>query len=223
MKGALSIQKIRKNLKKYFDDVDDFTKSLLKEDLKGLAEKDLIRKIAEIRSVSTEFIPAYIFGSAEVRFSFIKTLERYFPGKGQAMVNALMAGGGDITSAQHFIVDNAPHFAKPAARGQGNALTGLGVAAGRASGSARLIRHPDEGEKLLAGDVLVAPSTDPGWTPLFLRASAIVMEAGGSLCHGAIVAREYGIPAVVNIPGVMKIIKDGQSITVDGDEGKVYL
>ncbi|KAF1086196.1 Chondramide synthase cmdD [Sporotomaculum syntrophicum] len=69
----------------------------------------------------------------------------------------------------------------------------------------------------------MAPSTDPGWTPLFLKVSAIVMETGGFLSHGSIVAREYGIPAVVNIPGAMKVIKDGQLITVDGDGGKVYL
>jgi pyruvate,water dikinase len=99
----------------------------------------------------------------------------------------------------------------------------MGVAAGKASGAAKLVCHPDGGKKLQEGDVLVAPSTDPGWTPLFLKACAIVMEAGGSLSHGAIVAREYGIPAVVNIPGVMKIIKDSQLITVDGDEGRVYL
>lgn len=99
----------------------------------------------------------------------------------------------------------------------------MGVAAGKASGTARVIAHPQEGEKLQAGEVLVAPSTDPGWTPLFLRASAIVMETGGFLSHGAIVAREYGIPAVVNIPGITKIINDSQLITVDGDEEKVYL
>lgn len=69
----------------------------------------------------------------------------------------------------------------------------------------------------------MAPSTDPGWTPLFLKAAALVMEAGGSLSHGAIVAREYGIPAVINVPGVMKVIKDGQTITVDGEEGKIFL
>lgn len=126
-------------------------------------------------------------------------------------------------SPPDLIIDEAPHYEEPVTRSLGNALTGMGVAAGRASGAARLIEHPDEGEKLQAGDVLVAPSTDPGWTPLFLKASAIVMETGGFLSHGAIVAREYGIPAVVNIPGVMKIIKDSQLITVDGDEGKVYL
>jgi pyruvate,water dikinase len=57
---------------------------------------------------------------------------------------------------------------------------------------------------------------------MFLRAKAVVMEVGGYLSHGAIVAREYGIPAVVNVPGVMKSLKDGEQLTVDGDEGKVY-
>ncbi|GAB6181232.1 hypothetical protein JCM14036_25510 [Desulfotomaculum defluvii] len=97
------------------------------------------------------------------------------------------------------------------------------VAAGKASGVARLIFHPNEGSKLQPGDILIAPSADPGWTPLFLKAGAVVMETGGFLSHGAIVAREYGIPAVVNIPGVMSIIKNGVKVVVDGDEGKVYL
>jgi pyruvate,water dikinase len=71
--------------------------------------------------------------------------------------------------------------------------------------------------------VLVAPTTDPGWTPLFLRASALVLEVGGYLSHGAIVAREYGIPAVVNIPGVLGAVREGQRLTVDGDAGRVFL
>jgi len=71
--------------------------------------------------------------------------------------------------------------------------------------------------------VLVAPSTDPGWTPLFLRASAVVMEVGGYLSHGAIVAREYGIPAVVNLPGLLSSVKDGQRLVVDGDAGTITL
>lgn len=129
----------------------------------------------------------------------------------------------EALSPPDLIIDEVPQFAEPAAPCTGNTLAGMGVAAGKASGAAKIIYHPVEGEKLQAGDVLVAPSTDPGWTPLFLRASAIVMETGGSISHGAIVAREYGIPAVVNIPGLMKIIKDSQLITVDGDEGKVYL
>ncbi len=120
------------------------------------------------------------------------------------------------------IIDETPQPLAQQHENHGAVLSGLGVAAGSASGSARLIRHPEENSRLLAGDVLVAPSTDPGWTPMFLRAKAVVMEVGGYLSHGAIVAREYGIPAVVNVPGVMKSLKDGEQLTVDGDEGKVY-
>jgi phosphohistidine swiveling domain-containing protein len=120
------------------------------------------------------------------------------------------------------IIDDSPQPKVQAPGAHGQVLAGIGVAAGRASGKARLIRHPGENTRLQAGDVLVAPSTDPGWTPLFLRANALVMEVGGTLSHGAIVAREYGIPAVVNVPGVMKILNDGEQLTVDGDDGKVY-
>jgi pyruvate,water dikinase len=122
-----------------------------------------------------------------------------------------------------FLEEDAPHLAVPEKVGGGDALTGLGVAAGRAEGPARLIHQPAEGNRLLKGDVLVAPGTDPAWTPLFLRASALVMETGGIISHGAIVAREYGIPAVINVPGALQVLADGTPVTVDGDEGRVYL
>ena len=99
--------------------------------------------------------------------------------------------------------------------------SGIGVSPGRASGVARILHSPHDVANLKQGDILVAPSTDPGWTPLFLRASAIVMETGGFLSHGAIVAREYGIPAVANIPGILNALKDGEPITVDGSAGRV--
>jgi pyruvate,water dikinase len=100
---------------------------------------------------------------------------------------------------------------------------GVAAAAGRAEGAACVIDQPHLGDRLAIGDVLVAPSTDPGWTPLFLRASAVVMETGGYLSHGAIVAREYGIPSVVNIPGIMTAIASGDQLHVDGDLGEVSL
>lgn len=120
------------------------------------------------------------------------------------------------------IIDEVPQPKTQAPHAYSKVLAGIGVAAGKASGLARLISHPRENNRLQAGDVLVAPSTDPGWTPMFLRANALVMEVGGYLSHGAIVAREYGIPAVVNVPGVMRVLNDGEQLTVDGDEGKVY-
>lgn len=100
-------------------------------------------------------------------------------------------------------------------------LLGIPVGAGRASGLARLLTTPYQGEKLQRGDILVVPSTDPAWTPLFLKAGGLVMETGGYLSHGAIVAREFGIPAVVNLPGIMQQLEDGQILEVDGDRGIV--
>ncbi len=106
---------------------------------------------------------------------------------------------------------------------QGLVLSGLPSSPGRVTGTARTLRIPQENERLQAGDILVAPSTDPGWTPLFLLASGLVMETGGYLSHGAIVAREYGIPAVLNVPQAMQRIPDGATITLDGAAGTVQL
>ncbi|WZB71209.1 PEP-utilizing enzyme [Achromobacter xylosoxidans] len=85
------------------------------------------------------------------------------------------------------------------------------------------IRGPRSGAGLAmpAGAVLVAPSTDPAWTPLFLRASALVMEAGGYLSHGAIVAREFGIPALASVPGILDAVADGDLLDVDAGAGRV--
>ena len=87
---------------------------------------------------------------------------------------------------------------------------------------ARVILDPT-GAHLAPGEILVAPSTDPGWTPLFLTAGGLVMEMGGAISHGAVVAREYGIPAVVGVAGAIERISTGQQITVDGAAGKIII
>ncbi len=125
--------------------------------------------------------------------------------------------------AVDVIVDDTPHSVGSTASFSTQGLRGMAVAPGVVRGIARLIRTPDEGHRLQPQDVLVAPSTDPAWTPLFLNASAIVMETGGYLSHGSIVAREYGIPAVVNVAGVMNAIRDGEAIQVDGNAGRVMV
>lgn len=106
---------------------------------------------------------------------------------------------------------------------QARELKGLGVSGGTATGNARVILRADTNEQILAGEILVAPFTDPGWTPYFVPASAIVMDEGGVISHGSIVAREYGIPAVVNVGNATKIIKTGQKIQVDGNLGVVRI
>lgn len=107
--------------------------------------------------------------------------------------------------------------ATPAAPG---ALAGSPASAGTVTGPARVILDP-VGARLEPGEILVAPSTDPGWTPLFLTAGGLVMEMGGPNSHGAVVAREYGIPAVVGVPDATLRLSTGQRITVDGGAGTV--
>ncbi len=102
-------------------------------------------------------------------------------------------------------------------------LTGMAVSPGIATGKARVILRADADQQVLAGEILVAPFTDPGWTPYFIPAAAIVMDQGGQLSHGSIIAREYGIPAIVNVPHATEIIKTGQTITVDAERGTVTI
>ena len=114
----------------------------------------------------------------------------------------------------------------PAAKHKGNfpdgSLPGAGVSAGTVEGIAHVLMDPHS-EVLSPGEILVAPFTDPAWTPLFINASAIAIEVGGLMTHGSVIAREYGIPAVVSIENVTKIIKTGQKIRVNGDLGFVEI
>jgi pyruvate,water dikinase len=106
--------------------------------------------------------------------------------------------------------------------GDGKGLVGTAASAGTVSGVARVVLNPI-GARVLPGEILVAPSTDPGWTPLFLTASGLVMEMGGAMSHGAVVAREYGIPAVVGVADATLRIRPGQRLTLDGTSGTVTL
>ena len=101
-------------------------------------------------------------------------------------------------------------------------LQGTPASPGRVMAIARVIRDPSAAD-LEPGEILVAPSTDPGWTPLFLKASGLVMEVGGAMAHGAIVAREYGLPAVVGVAGATEQIATGSRLTLDGTTGVVVI
>ncbi|KYH24319.1 phosphoenolpyruvate synthase [Halalkalicoccus paucihalophilus] len=102
------------------------------------------------------------------------------------------------------------------------ALTGTGVSGGVVEGIARVVRDPTT-ETIENGEILVAPSSDPGWTPLFLNAAGMVVEVGGRMSHGALVAREYGIPAVVSVSEATERIETGQRIRIDGTQGIVEI
>jgi pyruvate,water dikinase len=107
-------------------------------------------------------------------------------------------------------------------RGSGDALAaGEPASGGRVTGPVRVVRGPEEFGRLQAGDVLVCPYTNPSWTPLFQRAAAVVVDSGGVASHAAIVAREYGIPAIMGTAVGTTVLQDGQMVTVDGDTGRV--
>ena len=203
--------------------------------IRELAKSGLVANVAPLRKLLLEtglrLVAAGRLDAAEDAFHFC-----------WADVEGFLRGEWDGAGARELVADRKAEMERwraapppdviradgravparaPATAPDGKALRGVGVSPGRATGPARVLHHPSEGHRLKQGDILVAPSTDPGWTPLFLRAAAVVVETGGMLSHGAIVAREYGLPAVSNVPGLLQRVKDGQTLTVDGDAGTI--
>lgn len=115
----------------------------------------------------------------------------------------------------------APADEGPSSGGTGTVLRGVGASEGSATGTVRRLRSVTELSRVRPGDVLLARSTDPAWTPLFPLISAVITETGGMLSHAAIVAREVGIPAVLAVPEVMERLEDGAEVRVDGHLGTV--
>ena len=102
------------------------------------------------------------------------------------------------------------------------ALVGLAVSAGVIEGRARVVLNLEDAD-LEAGDILVTTFTDPSWTPVFVAIKGLVTEVGGLMTHGAVIAREYGVPAVVGVENATQRIKDGQRIRVHGTDGYVEI
>jgi pyruvate,water dikinase len=105
---------------------------------------------------------------------------------------------------------------------EGGNLIGSPVSPGYVEGTVRVVLDPLKAD-LLPGEILVCPGTDPAWTPLFLAAGGLIMELGGMMTHGAIVAREYGIPAVVGVHQATTALKTGQRIKLNGSSGEIFL
>ncbi len=103
-----------------------------------------------------------------------------------------------------------------------NAIAALAVSSGVVEGRARVILNMQDAN-LEEGDILVTSFTDPSWTPLFVSIKGLVTEVGGLMTHGAVIAREYGLPAVVGVENATKLIKDGQRIRVNGTDGYVEI
>ncbi len=123
----------------------------------------------------------------------------------------VISSDGEIVSAS-YKRDNLPV----------GALVGLSVSSGIVEGRARVILNMEDAN-LEEGDILVTAFTDPSWTPLFVAVKALITEVGGLMTHGAVIAREYGLPAVIGVENATKLIKDGQRIRVNGTEGYIEI
>ena len=120
------------------------------------------------------------------------------------------------------LIDSRGRIPRPLPEPDDAALEGLGISPGVARGPIKVLHDPYE-KQVEPGDVLVAYTTDPGWTPLFINAAAIILQVGGVMQHGGVVAREYGKPCVAGIERVLTRFEDGQIVEVDGSSGRVRL
>ena len=129
------------------------------------------------------------------------------------------AAAGEPLDGSRVWQHDACAFLQPA----GDVITGVGASSGQVSAPARLLHGPDDFASMQPGEVLVARMTTPAWTPLFAMAAGVVTDVGGPLSHSSIVAREYGIPAVLGTGVATQRLSSGQQVKVDGDAGTVTL
>ena len=102
-------------------------------------------------------------------------------------------------------------------------LHGIPISGGKVVGPVRLVRSMEDWSRVGRGDILVVPVIDPGMAPLFGVAAGLIAEMGGTLSHGAIIAREYGLPAVANVPGITTRLKEGDRISLDAERGDIII
>lgn len=127
-----------------------------------------------------------------------------------------------ITSVPRFILSTGECIYGVKEGESDKVLVGVPISSGEYEGIVKVVTDP-QNANLKQGEILVTHSTDPSWTPLFLNAGALIMETGGTVSHGGIVAREYGIPAVAGIENVTVKLKDGQKVKVNGETGEVLI
>ncbi|MBM3880839.1 MAG: hypothetical protein FJ387_14165 [Verrucomicrobia bacterium] len=195
-----------------------------------------VRVVAEVRQAALEAgrrltERGLLLEPREVFFLKLEELEPALSGRFAGDLRAAVAARRaqharhDALTPPPVIVGSyqADHSPAPAFDPDQEVLWGLGVSPGVVIGRACVIRQADVGARVAPGEILVAPYTDPGWTPYFLSAAGIVVDIGGLLSHGSVVAREYGLPAVVNVGPATQIIRTGDRLEVNGALGRVTI
>ena len=205
------------------------------------SELDFTRRYMPFRETAKFYL---MLGYEQIRRALLELDRRYqldggifylVPDELQQLING--KAFGDVTATRKMerermlqiempdviFSDSLEQIGAPMLTNAAETYKGVGVSAGAATGKARVLLTPTDVRPSDRDYILVCPSTDPAWTPLFLHAAGLVMERGGILSHGAVVAREYGVPAVANIPNATRHIADGQMLQIDGNEGTVSI
>jgi pyruvate,water dikinase len=200
---------LREHPKYYIVRVLDFAKRAILEEGAGLVGTGLLRSADEVFWFTLEELES-ILRTRRVDRAALDSRREQFEHDAALRPPRVITSEGEVVTA------------KTGAAVPEGALAGSAASAGVVEGRARVVRRL-EGSKLEKGEILIAPYTDPAWTPLFPLASGLVTEVGGLMTHGAVVAREYGIPAVVGVDRATEEIPDGALVRVNGSEGYVEI
>lgn len=175
-----------------------------------MVAKGLLKDIDQIFFLSHEELGEYLYSGNKKLF--IKSLNRrkLFP-------ESVKLQFPDVSTGKPAPFDSD----RPLVKINGNSVAGIPVSAGKIIGPIRVIEQHEDASKLLPGDIMVCQYTDVGWTPYFSLIGGLVTEIGSPLSHGAVVAREYGIPAVVSVKGAMQFFKDGDTVELNGENGVI--
>ncbi len=181
------------------------------------AARNILAAPSDIFYATRSEVGAYVFG--EMDAAFLRARIRARQNEWRAYGREFELRGAQ--AAPYFLRGDAPLSEERSDAPSEQKWRGRGVSPGRAQGRARIVRSPRELHRVNAGEILVAPSTDPAWTPVFARLGGLILERGGVLSHGAVVAREYQLPAVTAIPDITRALRDGDWIALDGATGIV--
>jgi pyruvate,water dikinase len=183
--------------------------ALLKEAVK-LMQKGVIREKEDIYYLSFEELREVV-RTNWLDYSIITKRKEEHEVYEKLTPPRVMTSEGEVLSGE-YDTGNIPK----------GALAGIPVSFGTIEGRARVILKMEDAD-IEEGDILVTAFTDPSWTPVFVSIKGLVTEVGGMMTHGAVVAREYGLPAVVSVENATRLIKDGQRIRINGTEGYVEI
>jgi len=175
-----------------------------------LVQKGVIQNREDVYYLSFEEFRDAVH-SGHLDYSIIAARKEEYAAFEKMTPPRVMTSEGEVIFGEYEAVDIPPQ-----------ALVGVPASSGVIEGPARIVLRMEDAN-LEDGDILVTTFTDPSWTPLFLSVRGLVTEVGGSMTHGATIAREYGLPAVVSVENATRLIEDGQRIRVNGTRGYVEM